>query len=289
MRRLLSVSGLWSPSLFLAVQYASERNGLGKHDADVSTALPPARESGSAEWMSRRWYTPTRGLSGLQKPPTAQGDTSQEEQEEEVKEALRSVFYDIRSKVRNKMRIGDLFRTLDKGNQRVLAKQRIPLEEFLLHFPHHFRTYRTKAATNTGTIQVCPPYQANPTVRQLQLAEAARRPVLVEIAAEEGFGIPGCSEATTFAANPGDPASLAAAVSPVLTKKQQLEIILSNLPDELTSFINVKLPQKIKEEYMGYPSVKPKEFFERYPQLFEVRDCPTGAHTFFVRRRTRYV
>lgn len=237
---------------------------------------------------------PSQG-SPLQNPepsasPSATTSSKGSAAEEEAKEALRQVFYELRLKLRSRQPIGSAFRLLSPENRKTLAKQRLPFEQFLLHFPHHFCTFRSKIASNTGTIQVCPPYQAPPMVRPLVLAPNAHCAMLMEIAGEEvnGTAKPPLSSAPHGAGARGTD-QLDDTVSEIpLSKKEQLELILSNIPDDFVSFVDLRVPQRIKEEYMGYPTVKPKEFFLRYPHLFEVRASPDGPHTFYVRRKTKY-
>eukprot|EP00796_Vickermania_ingenoplastis_P009292 gene9292-6532_t len=252
-----------------------------------STAI----RGGGALWEGRRCMAlragaATRPLWAAAPPgSSAAATTPSEEEREAQKEALRGVLRDVRLKLHSRVPIGDLFRLLTKENQRVLAKQRLPLEEFLLHFPGYFRTFRSKIQTNTGMIQVCPPCQAHPGVRQLQLPDQARRPLLIEIAEEDGA----CGAVAFQATAPAQSSEEFLAGAPSrLTRKQQLELILANMPDEFTSFITMRIPQRIKEECMGYPSVKPKEYFQKHPQFFDVRDCAEGPHTFYVRRKMKY-
>lgn len=188
-------------------------------------------------------------------------------------EALRNVFYDIRFKLRSRLPIGSAFRLLSKESQATLAKHRIPFETFLLHFQDHLVVFRTKAASHNGTIEVCLAYQLPQFARRCMLRKEGVHPLLMKIASEEGM-LKGGSVGVETDDNPN------------LSKKQKLEYILSNIPDEFVSFVELKIPPRVKEEFMGYPTVKPKNFFLAHPKLFEVQDAD-GPHTFYVRRRVR--
>lgn len=229
--------------------------------------------------------------------PSSQSCTKNEEEENRAaqKEMVLKILMELRVTLKSRHPIGAVFRLLSKDHQKALAKMKIPLETLLLHFPHHFCTFRSKIARNTGPIQVCPYYQAPSTVRPLVLPESGKVPLLVEIALEEknGYGrsskrdtLEKCQTESGLHRSPSDHDDVCDDIP--LTKKQQLQYILSNIPETFVSFVNLRVPQKVKEEYMGYPSIKPKEFFLRYPHLFEVRDGE-GPHTFYVRRKTSTV
>lgn len=182
--------------------------------------------------------------------------------------------------LRARVPIGTLFKMISKDHQRILCKHRVTLEEFLLHFPHHFTTFRSKSGTKAGVIQVCLPFQAPPLVRQLSLPASALRPALVHLAKEESRGMRAPPSRLSSSASRGgsDDGGMP------LTRTQKLQLMLDNVPDTWTAFTDLKVPQKIKEEVMGYPAVKPMEFFQKLPHLFETKH-ERGTHTFFVRRR----
>lgn len=218
-----------------------------------------------------------------------------EEDRAAQKEMLVKVLMELRVILKSRHPIGAVFRMLSKDHQKVLAKMKIPLETFLLHFPQYFCTFRSKIARNTGPIQVCPFYQAPSTVRPLVLPESGKVPLLLEIALEEktGYGQSIRRDAldrrqteSGLHRPPSDHDDIADDIP--LTKKQQLQYILSNIPETFVSFVDLRVPQRVKEEFMGYPSIKPKEFFLSHPHLFEVRDGE-GPHTFYIRRKTSTV
>lgn len=242
--------------------------------------------------------------------PTNSSEEEKEDHQLQQKEMLKSIFLSLRLELKSRQPIGSVFRLLSKEQQKALAQLKIPVEVFLLHFPQHFCVFRSKIARNTGMIQVCPVYQAPSTVRPLVLPESGRVPLLWGIAGEEGGGGTGVGHGNTFGEerrkmmmagggqggqqqrhpHPSAPPSPGDGLRDdlPLSRKQQLQYILSNIPDNFISFVDLRIPQKVKEEYMGYPSIKPKEFFLRHHYLFEVRDGE-GPHTFYVRRKTSLV
>lgn len=187
--------------------------------------------------------------------------------------------------------IGNVFRQLSPSARQVLLRNRITLEELLLHYPEHIVLFRVGRGVNTGrtkvdVIYVAPPYLVPTTARVMRLAaDAPPRTV-------DGVVLPCPTTPSTVREAAGGAAVVAGEGEQLLdaspqTVQERLEEVLQYIPNEWTLFERLGVPVDVKVRCMGYPSVKVRQFFSRYPQYFEIRAQDRASHSFHVRRSLR--
>lgn len=185
--------------------------------------------------------------------------------------SLDALVAELQLLVMQPLPIGNLFKLLSPEARRALVVAQKPLEELLLTYPSHFTVYkRGSTRTNLGTVTVAPPalVPAGAVVMRLPGPQNTT----------STCGIRSC-DSTTDAASRG-------AVDPFshLTPTQRLEEVLMYIPNEWFSYTALEIPIAVRRGCMGYPTMKPRAFFNQYPQFFEVRPHERGNHTFYVRR-----
>lgn len=140
--------------------------------------------------------------------------------------------------------IGELYRNLSPGSKKALGATGTPLETLLLRMPEKFAVFQE---VRSRTIMAS---------RANRVPNTAMRGV--EASAERLF----------------DGRKVDPAMAEVLT-------VLRYIPNEWSPFVALNVPEEIRVRVMNR---KPKQFFEKYPQYFEVQAQSMMAHTFQVRR-----
>ncbi|RNF19506.1 uncharacterized protein Tco025E_04129 [Trypanosoma conorhini] len=178
-------------------------------------------------------------------------------------EALDNLLEEIQAVLSRPVPIGSLFRALSPTSRRTLARNGEPLEQLLLRYPRHFALYQQGSLRNR-TIYCAPPHlvpqQARRMVRETPPAAAAAsggsRDINERVLQQD----------------------------PVAERQQRINTVLQYIPNEWSPFAELGIPEEVRVKCMGKPNVKAFQYFEKYPQYFELRQQGIADHTFYVRR-----
>nr|CCC89668.1 conserved hypothetical protein [Trypanosoma congolense IL3000] len=216
---------------------------------------------------------------GQTEPPKSDGGDGRAESQQS---ALNDLLEEVQALLSRPVPIGSLFQALSAESKKTLVKNKLPLEQLLLQHPRHFALYQQGNVRNR-TIYCAPAH----------LMPANARPMIIESSpfappAASGFG------ASTSTSPSGSGESCSRKVDdinarvlqhdPLLEKQQRINTVLQYIPNEWSPFADLGIPEEVRVKCMGKPAVKALQFFEKYPQYFEVRQQGRTEHTFQVRR-----
>lgn len=224
--------------------------------------------------------TPTSSRPGPTVPASG-GGTSALPSIEPLLEELRRV-------VTRPLPIGDVFRALSPSGRQLLVRHKVPLEELFLHLPGHFVLFRQGNLVKRFTVHVAPPYLVPQKVKVMRLQPGTKPlPALVALNIATPT-TPTPLSSPSAALDPSATRSAGAEVttdsSDPFTMKRRIEELLLYVPNEWTPFVNLDIPEAVKVKCMGYPVVRPLEFFAKHPNYFEVRVQDSRGSTFLLRR-----
>ncbi|ORC89645.1 uncharacterized protein TM35_000111790 [Trypanosoma theileri] len=189
-------------------------------------------------------------------------------------EAMDNLLEEIQIVLSRPVPIGSLFRALSSTSRKTLAKNREPLEQLLLRYPNHFAVYQQGNGRNR-TIHCAPPHL---------VPAAAHRMVLEEPPLSFTSAGSSTSSAQTGKIGNDDINARILRHDPIAEKQQRINTVLQYIPNEWSAFTDLRIPEEVRVKCMGKPNVKAIQYFERYPQYFEVRQQSLAEHTFYVRR-----
>ncbi|KAH9599446.1 hypothetical protein LSM04_001702 [Trypanosoma melophagium] len=194
-------------------------------------------------------------------------------------EAMDNLLEEIQIVLSRPVPIGSLFRALSSTSRKTLAKNREPLEQLLLRYPNHFAVYQQGSGRHR-TIHCAPP-QLVPTGAHRMVLEESSLPIASAVSSQSSSS----SNKGEKGKEKGD--DINARIlrhDPIAEKQQRINTVLQYIPNEWSPFTELRIPEEVRVKCMGKPSVKAIQYFERYPQYFEVRQQSLAEHTFYVRR-----
>ncbi|AAZ10216.1 uncharacterized protein TEOVI_000541900 [Trypanosoma equiperdum] len=212
--------------------------------------------------------------------PTNSASAKSTEQEE----AVNNLLEEVQALLSRPVPIGSLFRALSADSKKTLVKNKVPLEQLLLQYPRNFALYQQGALRNR-TIFCSPPHLVPANARPMVLENTSHISASTYAAGVRSSSSPSSPEAP--ASSPLKPDDINARVlqhDPLSEKQQRLNTVLQYIPNEWSPFTELGIPEEVRVRCMGKPGLKAMQFFERYPQYFEVRQQGRGEHTFHVRR-----
>ncbi|KEG13263.1 hypothetical protein DQ04_01111000 [Trypanosoma grayi] len=236
-----------------------------------STACSTHHITSGAVISQRRFHATLGGSNTSQQPsasnappaaavPSTAGKPDQE--------AIDNLLDEIQVVLSRPVPIGALFRALSSASKKTLARNKEPLEQLLLRYPEHFAVYQ-QGSNRNRTIHCAPLHLVPANVRRLVLEESS---------------VPAVASSASESKNPADIHARILKHDPLAEKQQRINTVLQYIPNEWSPFTDLGIPEEVRVKCMGKPSVKAFQYFEKYPQYFEVRQQGLAEHTFYVRR-----
>ncbi|KAG8341348.1 hypothetical protein TRVL_07823 [Trypanosoma vivax] len=234
--------------------------------ANVQHRLCSAQGNGAGGLPSNSDGSEVQATGGV----VERGKTAADGSAPPTEEALENLLEEIQVMLSRPVPIGALFRALSSSSKKTLVRNKLPLEQLLLRYPENFVVYQQGSLRNR-TIYCAPPHLVPDNVRRMVLET------------------PSCmapQSAGSLSANtvPEDINARILQHDPISEKQQRINTVLQYIPNEWSPFTELGIPEEVRVKCMGKPSLKASEFFEKYPQYFEIRQQGLADHTFYVRR-----
>ncbi|KPI90024.1 hypothetical protein ABL78_0884 [Leptomonas seymouri] len=201
--------------------------------------------------------------------------------------SIEPVLTELRTIITRRYALGDVYRALSPISRKILIAHKLPLEELLLHLPDNFVLSRSKTRTGANLIAqvgarlvVSPPHLALPSTQALRLPPNTKPlPALVKLLGEER------ASAAIATVDPARSSSIGTGfVDPNSTLLERIQEVLTYIPNEWVEFTSLNISNDVKMRCMGFPSVRPCQFFLKHPKYFDVRFQTYNRHSFSVRR-----